>query len=195
MFLISSLEEINKFICSENYGEYINLLDNQGFWSSERQKRFPQFATAFDITTFILDELRKMILLETYQSRYDKCSLLMNECEKIIFEADQADKLNKTETVSELLNNKNYRQLVLLYNNYSTLIDSYKEKCIKNSNEFIKDVDEIIKDFKSSSDVYLLKTKRKMLWDIQNLFNQFRVDYLNDDTIVDNKYIGKNSFK
>lgn len=119
----------------------------------------------------------------------------MNECEKIILEADQADKLNKTETAKEFLQNENYRYLVLMYNYYSAQIDSYKEHCIKNSNQFIKDVDEIIKEYKNSPDKYLLKTKHKMFWDIQNLFNQFRVDYLNDDTIVDNKYIGKNIFK
>lgn len=203
-------EEIRKFIENSNDGEYIELLNSQVFFDRERRNKFPQFTQMFDIIKFISDELKKVTLLEMYQTRYDRCQILIDKYRKdYINKADEYDKINKTETALVYTKHTNYIFVYELSSYYWKQIDSYKEQCIKNSNEFIEDIDEIIKDFKSSSDVYLLKTKRNMLWEIMKTFDKFRNDYLrsdgsfedgkfnflDDDTIVDNKYIGKNSFK
>ena len=189
-------EEIRKFIENSNDGEYIELLNSQVFFDRERRNKFPQFTQMFDIIKFISDELKKVTLLEMYQTRYDRCQILIDKYRKdYINKADEYDKINKTETALVYTKHTNYIFVYELSSYYWKQIDSYKEQCIKNSNKFIEDVDNIIKDYKNSPDRYLLKTKRRMFFDIKSLFNQFRVDYLDDDTIVDNKYIGKNTFK
>ena len=189
-------EEIRKFIENSNDGEYIELLNSQVFFDRERRNKFPQFIEMFDIIKFISDELKKVTLLEMYQTRYDRCQILIDKYRKdYINKADEYDKINKTETALVYTKHTNYIFVYELSSYYWKQIDSYKEQCIKNSNKFIEDVDNIIKDYKNSPDRYLLKTKRRMFFDIKSLFNQFRVDYLDDDTIVDNKYIGKNTFK
>lgn len=170
-------QEIKDFIEQDSDYDYINLLYSQNYFESKKREAFPEFTEMFDLIKFISNQLQEVTYLNLYQKRFEKCKLCFTKLENgPIKEAIKFDAENSANTLQEILDHENYVYVSELYNKYFSLSENFKEKSIKHSNEFIHDLNEIVKEFNNSPDKFLIKRKTKFLDDIKQAWKKCCTD-------------------